>query len=134
MAVWLVRTVDGGDPPPASDSPFEDVAPDAWWADHATRLKELGITAGCSAQPLRFCPDRPVTRAQMAIFLNRAFKLEPAAAAGFTDTEGSFAAAAIDALYASGITAGCAVQPLRFCPDRPVTRAQMAIFLNRARA
>ncbi|MBA4170861.1 MAG: S-layer homology domain-containing protein, partial [Chloroflexi bacterium] len=36
----------------------------------------------------------------------------------------------INALAASGITAGCA--PNRFCPDGLVTRAQMATFLTRA--
>ena len=61
---------------------------------------------------------------QMAAFLNRAFDLAPAPAAGFVDTENSFAALDIDALYASGITRGCAVDPLRFCPDMPTTRAQ----------
>ena len=41
-------------------------------------------------------------------------------------------AAAIDALYAAGITTGCATEPLRYCPDQPVTRAPMATFLTRA--
>ena len=38
----------------------------------------------------------------------------------------------IDALYAAEITTGCGIDPLRFCPDRAVTRAQMAGFLIRA--
>ena len=29
-------------------------------------------------------------------------------------------------------TAGCATDPLRFCPERPVTRAEMATLLVRA--
>ena len=33
---------------------------------------------------------------------------------------------------AAGITAGCATVPLRYCPNRSVTRAQMATFLHRA--
>jgi hypothetical protein len=37
----------------------------------------------------------------------------------------------IEALRASGITAGCSVTPSLFCPDQPVTRGQMAIFLSR---
>ena len=41
-------------------------------------------------------------------------------------------AAGIDALAAAGITAGCSTEPLRYCPDNPVTRAQMATFLTRA--
>ena len=42
-------------------------------------------------------------------------------------------AAAIEALHGAQITVGCAREPLRYCPDRPVTRAQMAAFLYRAR-
>jgi hypothetical protein len=36
----------------------------------------------------------------------------------------------VEALVASGITAGCA--PGQYCPDQPVTRAQMAAFIARA--
>ena len=42
-------------------------------------------------------------------------------------------APSIEALYAAGITTGCTQQPLQYCPNRPVTRAQMAAFLHRAR-
>ena len=42
-------------------------------------------------------------------------------------------AGAVEALYGARITVGCGSQPLRYCPDRPVTRAQMAAFLYRAR-
>jgi hypothetical protein len=38
----------------------------------------------------------------------------------------------IEALAAAGITSGCATGPLRYCPDDPLTRGQMAIFLSRA--
>ncbi len=37
----------------------------------------------------------------------------------------------IEALYAAGITSGCGTNPLRFCPEAPVTRGQMAVFLVR---
>ena len=39
----------------------------------------------------------------------------------------------IEALLAAQITTGCSQQPLQYCPDRPITRAQMAAFLYRAR-
>jgi hypothetical protein len=35
----------------------------------------------------------------------------------------------IEALSASGITGGCQTSPLLFCPDAPITRGQMAVFL-----
>jgi chitodextrinase len=38
----------------------------------------------------------------------------------------------IERLYSAGITGGCGVSPLSYCPTSPVTRAQMAIFLLRA--
>ena len=38
----------------------------------AEALRTAGVTAGCRASPLRFCPDQSITRAQMASFLHRA--------------------------------------------------------------
>ena len=91
------------------------------------------ITLGCATNPPRYCPDRSVTRAQMASFLVRALQLPPAPTpAGFTDTEGNTHQANIDTLAAARITLGCDTDPLRYCPDQPVTRAQMATFLHRA--
>ena len=37
----------------------------------------------------------------------------------------------IEALVASGATAGCSTTPPQYCPDAPVTRGQMAVFLAR---
>ena len=133
MAVWLSRIVDGQDPEPIGTSRFADVDAGQWWAAHAERLAELGITLGCSTEPARYCPDDPVTRAQMASFLKRAFRLDPTLPVGFADTHGNHHAAAIDALHAAGITKGCSADPLEFCPDRATTRLQMAAFLERAR-
>lgn len=134
VAVWLVRVLDGQDPEPVSVSRFTDVGADEWWAAHTERLAELGLTLGCAAEPVRYCPDEPVTRAQTASFLARAFQLRPAGSAGFADTDGSGHAAAIDALFDAGITRGCSADPLRFCPYRAMSRAQMAVLLERARS
>ena len=133
MAVWLVRVLDGQDPEPIGASRFADVDTDHWWAAHADRLADLGVTRGCATEPDRYCPDEPVTRAQMASFLTRAFRLDPAVPAGFTDTDGSGHAAAIDALFDTGITRGCSADPLQFCPERLTSRAEMAVLLERAR-
>ncbi|MXW94025.1 MAG: hypothetical protein F4110_11145 [Acidimicrobiaceae bacterium] len=133
LAVWLVRVLDGQDPAPVSTSRFADVDAGRWWAAHAERLAELGITVGCGAEPARYCPDDPVTRAQAASFLKRAFRFAPAPPAGFSDTHGNHHAAAIDALHAAGITKGCSAEVLEFCPERATTRIQMALFLERAR-
>jgi hypothetical protein len=93
------------------------------------RLAAAGITGGCA--PNRFCPKAQVTRGQMASFLTRALGLPPATTPNyFDDDDGSTHEASIDSLAESGITGGCAER--RFCPDAPVTRAQMAAFLCRA--
>ena len=132
MGVWLVRVLDEAEPPAASESSFADVESDEWWLAHVQRLAELEVTKGCKTEPLRFCPDRAVTRAQMATFLVRAFDLEAAEPASFTDTSGNTHETNIDALAAARVTAGCKTDPLRYCPAKSVTRAQMATFLARA--
>ncbi|MCY3650595.1 MAG: hypothetical protein F4Z00_04025 [Acidimicrobiaceae bacterium] len=132
MAVWLVRVLDEAEPPAATESSFADVDFERWYLPHIERLAELEITQGCLVDPLRFCPDRSVNRAEMATFLERAFDLEAADPAGFADTAGNFHEANIDALAAARITAGCQSDPPRYCPDQPVTRAEMATFLARA--
>jgi hypothetical protein len=56
---------------------------------------------------------------------------DPPAVPTFNDVPTSdFGYQYIEALNASGITGGCA--PTSFCPDSPVTRRQMAIFLSKA--
>ena len=130
MAVWLIRALD--EAPSTASTRFADVNQEVWWARYVERLAELDVTLGCATGPARYCPDQPVTRGQMATFLVRAFDLEPGQEAGFFDTAGSSHTANIDALAAAAITAGCATQPARYCPDDPVTRGQMATFLARA--
>ena len=132
MAVWLTRALDYGEPAEIESSRFADVDAGIWWAAHVERFAELKVTQGCAIEPLRYCPDQAVNRAQMAAFLVRALRLPDAPSRGFTDTGGNFAQNNIDALAAAGITAGCSTEPLRYCPNNPVTRAQMATFLARA--
>ena len=132
MAVWLVRLLDGADPGSSEEPTFADVDYHAWWAPFVERLLEMGVTVGCGTEPARYCPDNDVTRAQMATFLTRAFDLEPVPQSGFIDTAGSVHAADIHSLAAAGVTLGCGRDPLRFCPNGNVTRAQMASFLARA--
>ena len=134
MAVWLIRVL-GYEVTTAGTSRFGDVDASEWWSPYTEELADRDITAGCDTGPLRYCPDQPVPRAQMATFLVLAFGLGSAPPAGFTDTEGNTHQTNIDALAAARITAGCKTDPptpLRYCPDDPVTRAQMATFLHRA--
>jgi len=58
----------------------------------------------------------------------------PACTGVFSDVTcpGGFAVNWIEQFYADGITAGCGTNPLRYCPDSTVTRAQMAVFVEKA--
>ncbi len=91
-------------------------------------LAAAGVTKGCAAD--RFCPGDPVTRAEMASFLVRALGLPAASTDQFADDEGSVHEGAINALAVAAVTKGCAAD--RYCPNDPVTRAEMASFLVRA--
>jgi streptogramin lyase len=92
------------------------------------------ITGGCAGGG--YCPDNPVTRAQMAVFLMKskrgAANLPPAATGTvFADVPVSNPfAPAIEQLAGYHITGGCGGG--NYCPNNPVTRAQMAVFLLKA--
>ena len=58
----------------STGAPFDDVSPSSWSCRYIKKLKELGITQGCNPpQNNRYCPQNPVTRAQMATFIYRGF-------------------------------------------------------------
>ncbi len=59
-------------PAPASAT-FGDVPTDHWAFQQIEALASSSITSGCGGG--NFCPDTPVTRAQMAVFLSRALGL-----------------------------------------------------------
>jgi hypothetical protein len=113
---------------------FADVPADYFAWSSIEKLYKAGITGGCSTSPLRYCPNEIVTRAQMAVFLERSingFSFSPLESTGkFLDTNDHWARNWIDALVSDGITNGCGNG--NYCPDAPVTRAQMAVFLLRS--
>lgn len=134
MAVFLERGVNGSDyvPPAASGGLFLDVAAGDFAANFIEQLYADGITGGCGNN--NYCPGDAVSRAQMAVFLLRArygSGYSPPPAAGiFNDVDsGYWAAPWIEQLAAEGISAGCGNG--NYCPEAPVTRAQMAVFLVR---
>jgi hypothetical protein len=100
-----------------------------------TWLAETGITKGCNPPSnSQFCPNSPVTRAQMAAFLVRALGYTDDGGGNlFTDDDGSIFEDSIDKLGTAGVTRGCN-PPTNdlFCPNSVVTREQMAAFLRRA--
>ena len=136
MAIFIVRSVLGGDTFPYSATPyFTDVAADTFGFKWIQKMYELGITGGCGGG--KYCPADTVTRGQMAVFVIRA-RLGASTDSTFAfPGSASFTDVATDHPYfkwiqrmkADGITGGCSATS--YCPNDPVTRGQMAIFLMR---
>jgi hypothetical protein len=136
MAAFLVRGMRGPDfTPPAATGIFSDVPTSFWGAPWIEQLYRDGLTAGCGTNPLRYCPSNTVSRAEIAVFLLKAYYRSgsytpPPANGDFADVPvSSWAAPWIEQLAAVGITAGCGGN--NYCPSSAVTRWQMAIFLVR---
>ncbi|MDE0120236.1 MAG: insulinase family protein [bacterium] len=135
-AVWLSRVSYGFGFNPgqeAATTRFADLDDGITWAGpHIERLVDLGIMKACSEDPLEFCPEEAITRAEIATVLVRAFNSRPVGYVGFGDLDGVENASDINALAADGLTTGCSADPFLFCPSQQVTRGQMASFLARA--
>ena len=135
MAIFIVRAVyNGSDVFPYSQTPyFSDVGPSDFGFQWIQRMYELGITSGCNSS--NFCPNEPVTRAQMAIFLIRArygsnTLFTSPEAPYFADVpSGAFGYQWIQRMREDNITEGCSSTD--YCPDSSVTRGDMAIFVMR---
>ena len=116
---------------------FADVPMTYWAWSYIERLYAAGVTGGCGVNPLIYCPEAPVTRAQMAVFLLKgvhgpSYAPPAVVSTGFSDVAADhWAAAWIAQLAAEGITSGCGNG--MYCPENPVTRAQMAVFLLKAK-
>lgn len=130
MAAFLVRM--GEIPSGAGEARFIDTAGHLFRTE-IEALAGAGITRGCNPPANdRFCPDRYITRGEVAIFLDRFLEL-PTAPLAFGDTAETIYGPATSALAAVGITKGCNPPANdRFCPDRYITRGEMATFLVRA--
>jgi hypothetical protein len=137
MAVFLLKAEHGSSfVPPSCTGLFTDVAcPGGFAVDWIEQLSLEGITGGCGGT--NYCPNNPVRRDQMAVFLLKASEgssYVPPTATGtvFTDVPASaFAADWIEDLYARNVTGGCLTNPLRYCPLNTNNRQQMAVFITK---
>jgi hypothetical protein len=111
---------------------FTDVPPTNPYYSYIQKIAALGVTLGCSST--NYCPDLVVTRDQMATFIERSlgmFNPPTPPSQRFTDVPPNhFAYRFIDDFANRGITLGCSAT--EFCPNNPVTRDQMAVFMERA--
>ena len=132
MAVFVLKAKEGLAyvPPPATGI-FTDVPQADPFAPWIEELYNRGVVAGCGAGPA-YCPNNPVLRQQMAIFLLKTLLTSgytpPAAVGLFADVPVSNPFAPwIEDLYNRGIAAGCGGG--NFCLTNSTTRGQMAPFL-----
>lgn len=130
MAVMLTRMLNLR----AAQERFSDVASNHPYAAEIGALAAAGITKGCNPpRNDRFCPEDSVTRQQMASFFVRALSLSTTRPPFSDVSSGNPHRMDIGGLARSRITFGCnPPNNSRFCPDEPVTRAQMASFIVRA--
>lgn len=124
MAAFLQRALGL---PNGTGSTYSDTSKSIF-AGAIQAMADAGIAEPCAAG--KYCPNDPMTREMMAVFLTRALDLPASDVDRFTDDNGSRFEAEIQALALSGITVGC--QDTKYCPNDPVTRQQMATFLMRA--
>ena len=125
MAVFIETSL--GHPANNCTGRFVDVPVGNPYCGFIERMADDGITGGCGEGI--FCPNSPVTRGQMSVFIEAALGHTSTTCTGqFTDVPvGHPFCRFIEHLASDGITSGCGGG--KYCPDAPVTRAQMAVFL-----
>ncbi len=122
---------------------FSDVSHSHFAFKHVEAVAASGITGGCRSDNPQtpeydalFCPDSSITRKQMAVFMETSLGHGPSACTGtvFSDVNaasvGDTFCGYIEHLSADGLTSGCGNG--NFCSDAPVTRGEMAVFIETA--
>ena len=135
-AVMVVMALASTDAAADDDAEFSDMSDAGVQAPAVEILDALGIIDGTECASGLFCPDEPMQRWVMAVWLARSLGFEDsnAAASGvFSDVDDNrWWVGHVEHLAASGVTKGCATDPARYCPDGSLSRGQMAAFLTRA--
>jgi hypothetical protein len=154
MASFIARSIDKANslvtpgttlttlPPDDGTNSYSDVSASNVHKASINRLSKAGIVQGLSNQqcltlaavPPCFGPDQPVTRGQMASFINSAEKFLTgteftSSTDFFTDDNGSTHEANINGIASVGIATG--LSDNTYAPNDGVTRQQMASFIIR---
>jgi hypothetical protein len=116
---------------------FEDVPVDHWAYDAIEVLYQDGYITGCSTDPLLYCPEDIMTRAESAVFVERG--IHGADYMPVQPQDSLFADVPLSEWYAKwshglwedGYTSGCGTDPLIYCPLQQHTRAEGAVFFLR---
>jgi RHS repeat-associated protein len=125
---------------PACVQVFSDVPCTDPDARYINLLYQQNVTAGCSSNPLRYCPNNTISRAEMAVFMVKGYKgasyVPPACAGRFQDVAcgGIYSVYApyIEQLYNDGVTVGCNASPLQFCPGQSIGEWETLVWMAKA--
>ena len=142
MAVFVLRAKNGTSTPnPEATDIFSDVPVEGkeWMQPWIEQYYLEGITVGCNDEPISYCPEKQTTRAEMAVFILRAIHgigYAPPDPTGIFDdvpvAGKEWMQPWIEEFFREGLTTGCTADSTKYCPEKPVTRAEMAVFIDRA--
>ncbi|MBL8234113.1 MAG: putative Ig domain-containing protein [Bryobacterales bacterium] len=135
MAEFIIKALLGKEVYTADTPYFSDVPATHPQFRVIQKMKELGITSGCSATA--YCPGATTTRTEMAVFLTRAKlglmagqPMHHAPAPFFDDVPAANPFFGfVQKMREMGITTGCSATS--YCPNATVTKGQMAMFVVR---
>ena len=146
MAVFIVAALDiamgtTGTWQPNPTPYFDDVQPSHPFFRFVQRIRDLGITAGCSITPPLYCPDNPIPQKQMAVFIvaswmraNNLSGFTSPSTPYFTDVTVDGFFRFIQKMREMRFWLGCPVtspNPTTYCPDTAVTRGDMSMMIMR---
>ena len=122
-------------PVAAEETPFSDIGGGAYYTEPVGELADAGVFDGTECGDRLFCPDEPILRWQMAVWIVRVLDggdPEPVDGTRFGDVDSDdWYAAHVERMHELNVTKGCG-NGVDFCPEQPVKRSQMAVFLTRA--
>jgi len=115
----------------AQDNPFSDVGINQWFNNAVSTVTNAGLITGMPGGT--FEPNRPITRAQLAVIVARHSGIYDNTAPLFIDIAGHWAEGYINAVAQQGWVVGYEGPGGRFLPNQPITRAEAAAIINRMR-
>jgi hypothetical protein len=141
MSVFMVAALDRalGTSLTYTQTPyFQDVPSNNNYFPFVQRIKDLGITAGCSTNPPLFCPDTSIPHGQMAVFMIVSWMLaNNLTTFSYTTTPYFTDVASTDPYFKfvqkmrdMGFWNGCS--STLYCESNAVTRGQMAPMILRS--
>jgi len=144
-AVFMLRGQFGSgyEPAPATGTLFADMTNTGYWATRwAEAMYNEGLSAGCSSDPLQYCPASQMTRQEASVFglrLKYGMDYSPPAATGtlladMTDTN-HWGTKWAEQAYLDGLLPECGSEggKPKFCPDDLVDRGWGAYLVVEAK-